>query len=76
MPDPQTPAITVGLRGVVQASHSTCAPPRTTFTPGLYGGSVLNALHVLHGLLAEVLPRPDGQLREELRVGISPPSRG
>jgi acetylornithine deacetylase/succinyl-diaminopimelate desuccinylase-like protein len=41
---------------------------------GMYGGSVLNALHVLHGMLAQVLPGPDGRVREELRQGITPPS--
>jgi acetylornithine deacetylase/succinyl-diaminopimelate desuccinylase-like protein len=73
MPDPQTPAITVGLRGVVQLSLGVRTASHNLHS-GLYGGSVLNALHVLHGLLAQVLPGPDGRLREELRVGISPPS--
>jgi acetylornithine deacetylase/succinyl-diaminopimelate desuccinylase-like protein len=41
---------------------------------GIYGGSVLNALHVLQGMLAEVLPDPDGLVREELRRGIEPPA--
>jgi acetylornithine deacetylase/succinyl-diaminopimelate desuccinylase-like protein len=41
---------------------------------GLYGGSVLNALHVLHGMLGQVLPGPDGLVREELRRGIEPPA--
>ena len=40
----------------------------------MYGGSVLNALHVLHAMLAQVLPGPDGLVREELRAGIEPPS--
>jgi acetylornithine deacetylase/succinyl-diaminopimelate desuccinylase-like protein len=35
---------------------------------------VRNALHVLHGMLAAVLPGPDGVLREELRAGVEPPS--
>jgi acetylornithine deacetylase/succinyl-diaminopimelate desuccinylase-like protein len=37
----------------------------------MYGGSVLNAGHVLQGMLAEVLPGPDGVLREELRAGVA-----
>jgi acetylornithine deacetylase/succinyl-diaminopimelate desuccinylase-like protein len=41
---------------------------------GIYGGSVLNALHVLQAMLAQVLPGPDGRLREELRAGIEPPA--
>jgi acetylornithine deacetylase/succinyl-diaminopimelate desuccinylase-like protein len=36
---------------------------------------VLNALHVLHAMLAAVLPGPDGRLREELRAGIVAPSQ-
>jgi acetylornithine deacetylase/succinyl-diaminopimelate desuccinylase-like protein len=41
---------------------------------GLYGGSVLNATHVMHAMLAEILPGPDGRLRPELRAGILEPS--
>src|SRR5919204_533396 len=40
-----------------------------------YGGSVLNALHALHAMLAAVLPGPDGRLREELRAGIVAPTQ-
>ncbi len=47
MPDPQTPAITVGLRGVVQLSLEVRTASHNLHS-GLYGGSVLNALHVLH----------------------------
>ena len=72
-PDARTPAITVGLRGVVMMGLTVRTAPRNLHS-GIYGGSVLNALHVLHGLLAQVLPGPDGRLREELRQGISPPS--
>jgi acetylornithine deacetylase/succinyl-diaminopimelate desuccinylase-like protein len=73
MPDPETPAITVGLRGVVMVWIEVRTAERNLHS-GLYGGSVLNALHVLHGMLAAVLPGPDGRLREELRAGIIPPS--
>jgi acetylornithine deacetylase/succinyl-diaminopimelate desuccinylase-like protein len=38
---------------------------------GVFGGAGLNALHALTGILQSVLPR-DGQLREELRVGVRP----
>src|SRR5205085_8173580 len=41
---------------------------------GLYGGSVLNAVHVLHGMLAQVAPGPDGRVRAELRAGIEEPA--
>jgi acetylornithine deacetylase/succinyl-diaminopimelate desuccinylase-like protein len=73
IPDPGTPAITVGLRGAVLLELSVRTAERNLHS-GLYGGSVLNALHVLHAALAEVLPGPDGRLREELRAGIGSPS--
>ncbi len=73
MPDPETPAITVGLRGVVMLTLDVRTAERNLHS-GMYGGSVLNALHVLEGLLAAVLPGPDGRVREELRVGIRPPA--
>ncbi|HEY5143381.1 MAG TPA: M20/M25/M40 family metallo-hydrolase [Solirubrobacteraceae bacterium] len=73
MEDPQTPAITVGLRGMLAAHITVTAQPRDLHS-GMYGGSVLNALHVLHGVLANVLPGPDGAVREELRAGVAPVS--
>src|SRR3954466_10403593 len=73
MADERTPAITIGLRGMVQASITVRTAERDLHS-GIYGGSVLNALHVLHAMLAEVMPGPDGRLREELRAGIEPPA--
>jgi len=73
MADAETPAITVGLRGIVMVSLVVRTAERNLHS-GMYGGSVLNALHVLHGLLAAVLPGPDGRVREELRAGIIAPS--
>jgi len=73
MPDPQTPAITVALRGVVMLHLSVRTGERNLHS-GIYGGSVLNALNVLTAMLAGVLPGPDGRVREELREGIRPPS--
>jgi acetylornithine deacetylase/succinyl-diaminopimelate desuccinylase-like protein len=73
MADERTPAITVGLRGYVMGIIEVRTAPRDLHS-GIYGGSVLNALHVLHGMLARVLPGPDGRLREELRAGIEPPA--
>jgi acetylornithine deacetylase/succinyl-diaminopimelate desuccinylase-like protein len=73
MADAETPAITVGLRGMVQLRLSVRTAERNLHS-GLYGGSVLNALHVLHGCLARVLPDRDGLLPEELRAGIHPPA--
>jgi acetylornithine deacetylase/succinyl-diaminopimelate desuccinylase-like protein len=73
MVDEDTPAITVGLRGLAGA-ELVVRTGRRDLHSGLYGGSVLNALNVLNGVLATVLPGPDGRLREELRVGIVPPA--
>lgn len=65
------PAITIGTRGVVQVRVRVQAAERDMHS-GLYGGSVYNSLHVLIGMLKEVLPGPDGVLRDELRSGITP----
>ena len=73
MIDEATPAITVGLRGVLM-THVMLRTAERDLHSGMYGGSVLNALHVLHGVLAAVLPGPDGRLRGELREGIAEPS--
>jgi acetylornithine deacetylase/succinyl-diaminopimelate desuccinylase-like protein len=73
MADEQTPAITVGLRGMVQVQIDVTVGERDLHS-GIYGGSVLNALHVLHAMLAEVMPGPDGVLRDELRAGIVEPA--
>ena len=71
----QTPAITVGLRGMAMAQIEVRTGVRDLHS-GMYGGSVLNALHVLHGMLAQVVPGPDGTLRDELRAGILAARRG
>jgi acetylornithine deacetylase/succinyl-diaminopimelate desuccinylase-like protein len=73
MVDEQTPAITVGLRGMAMAQIEVRTGIRDLHS-GIYGGSVLNALHVLHHMLAQVVPGPDGRLRDELRAGILPPA--
>jgi acetylornithine deacetylase/succinyl-diaminopimelate desuccinylase-like protein len=73
MADERNPAITIGLRGMVQASISVRTGERDLHS-GIYGGSVLNALHVLHAMLAAVVPGPDGRLRDELRAGIEEPA--
>src|SRR5215212_11683755 len=74
MVDERTPAITVGLRGMLMAQIEVRTGQRDVHS-GIYGGSVMNALHVLHGMLAEVVPGPDGRVREELRAGIAAPSQ-
>jgi acetylornithine deacetylase/succinyl-diaminopimelate desuccinylase-like protein len=73
IPDADTPAITVGLRGVVML-HLEVRTAQRNLHSGMYGGSVLNALHVMQRILAEVLPGPDGRVRAELRAGILEPS--
>jgi acetylornithine deacetylase/succinyl-diaminopimelate desuccinylase-like protein len=73
MADERTPAITIGLRGMVQAAITVRTAERDLHS-GMYGGSVLNALHVLHAMLAQVMPGADGRLRPELRAGIEPPA--
>ena len=71
MPDPDTPAVTVGLRGMVDVDVAVRTAPRNLHS-GLYGGTVLNALHVLHVQLGNVIPGPDGRVRPELREGTAP----
>ncbi|MCW3015947.1 MAG: family dipeptidase [Solirubrobacterales bacterium] len=72
MADEATPAITVALRGMARLHVTVRSAPRDLHS-GIYGGSVVNALHVLHAMLATVLPGLDGTLREELCTGIEPP---
>ncbi|HSD81173.1 MAG TPA: M20/M25/M40 family metallo-hydrolase, partial [Solirubrobacteraceae bacterium] len=73
MAAPDTPAITVGLRGVVLLTFDVRAADRDLHS-GMYGGSALNSLHVLHRMLAAVLPGEDGRAPESLRAGIAPVS--
>jgi acetylornithine deacetylase/succinyl-diaminopimelate desuccinylase-like protein len=73
MLDEDTPALTVGTRGLVFAHVEVRTGERIAHS-GLYGGAALNAFHVLHRILAAVLPGPDGRVPEPLRAGIEPPS--
>ncbi|MEY2515950.1 MAG: hypothetical protein QOJ89_3308 [bacterium] len=73
MVDERTPAITIGLRGIVQLGVEVRVAERDLHS-GMYGGSVQNALLALHHMLAAVAPGPDGRLREELLEGIEPPT--
>jgi acetylornithine deacetylase/succinyl-diaminopimelate desuccinylase-like protein len=72
MLDEQTPALTLGTRGMVFAHVEVRTAERPGHS-GLYGGAALNAFHALHQALAAVLPR-DGRLPEPLRAGLAPPS--
>jgi acetylornithine deacetylase/succinyl-diaminopimelate desuccinylase-like protein len=73
MISPDTPTLTLGVRGVVAAEVHVKTGERDLHS-GLYGGSALNAIHVLHGMLGNVMPGPDGRVREELRKGVIAPS--
>jgi acetylornithine deacetylase/succinyl-diaminopimelate desuccinylase-like protein len=73
MLDPQTPAVTVALRGIVFATLEVRTAERIAHS-GLFGGVALNAFHALHAALARVLPRANGRLPEDLRVGVEPPT--
>jgi acetylornithine deacetylase/succinyl-diaminopimelate desuccinylase-like protein len=72
MADERTPAINTGARGLVQGPVEIRTGGRDLHS-GLYGGAVLNATHVLMDVLREVLPGPDGRVREELRTGTAAP---
>jgi acetylornithine deacetylase/succinyl-diaminopimelate desuccinylase-like protein len=73
MLDESTPSITLGVRGMVSMSVDV-RTARGNLHSGLYGGTVLNATHVLAQMLDPVLPGPDGKLRDELRVGLIQPA--
>jgi len=70
MADERTPAINTGARGLVQGPVEVRTGRRDLHS-GLYGGAVLNATHVLMDVLREVLPGPDGRVRDELRAGTA-----
>jgi acetylornithine deacetylase/succinyl-diaminopimelate desuccinylase-like protein len=72
MADERTPAINTGVRGLVQGPVEVRTGARDLHS-GLYGGAVLNATHVLMDVLREVLPGPDGRVRDELRAGVAAP---
>ena len=67
-------ALTVSLRGAISLALDVRTADKDLHS-GTYGGSVLNATHVLHHMLAAILPGADGKLRSELRAGIAAPSR-
>jgi acetylornithine deacetylase/succinyl-diaminopimelate desuccinylase-like protein len=73
MLDADTPALTVGTRGIVFARLDVRTGERPAHS-GLYGGAALNAFHVLQKILGAVLPGPRGRLPEPLRAGIELPS--
>jgi acetylornithine deacetylase/succinyl-diaminopimelate desuccinylase-like protein len=72
MLDDGRPTLTVATRGIIQFALDVSTGTRDLHS-GLYGGSVLNATHVLHQILASLMPGPDGILRDELREGVVAP---
>jgi acetylornithine deacetylase/succinyl-diaminopimelate desuccinylase-like protein len=75
MVDADTPALTVGTRGMVWADLVVTTGERPAHS-GEFGGAALNAIHVLHRLLAAVLPDPaNGRPPEPLRAGLEEPSQ-
>ena len=74
MVDERTPALTLGLRGMVMFGLEVRTARRDLHS-GVFGGSVLNALHVLHAILGAVLPGPDGRLRPERARASNLPAR-
>jgi acetylornithine deacetylase/succinyl-diaminopimelate desuccinylase-like protein len=73
MVDEHTPAVTSASRGLVQAGIEVRVAEHDLHS-GLHGGAVLNAAHVLLGMLGEVSPGPEGHVRPELSVGVAAPS--
>lgn len=73
MLDEVTPALTLGVRGMVSMSIDVRSA-RGNLHSGHFGGSALNATHVLQQMIANVLPGPDGRLRDELRAGLAGPT--
>jgi len=71
MADERTPAISVAARGTVHTRVEVRTAARDLHS-GLYGGAVLNAAHVLVGMLHAVLPDGQGRVRDELAVGVAP----
>ncbi len=65
----RAPAITLGGRGII-TTRVTVRTGERDLHSGLFGGSVPNAIHELTRVLTQVLPGPDGTLREELRAGV------
>ncbi|MEA2419175.1 MAG: hypothetical protein QOE60_1381 [Thermoleophilaceae bacterium] len=71
MVDERTPAITLGTRGLIAADVEVRTARRDLHS-GLYGGAVLNAAHVLMGMLAAIAPDAEGRVRPELAAGVAP----
>jgi acetylornithine deacetylase/succinyl-diaminopimelate desuccinylase-like protein len=73
MLDEHTPALSVGARGLAQASIEVRTAERDLHS-GLYGGTVLNAAHVLMAMLSAVAPDAAGHAPAPLSEGVAPVS--
>jgi acetylornithine deacetylase/succinyl-diaminopimelate desuccinylase-like protein len=73
MEDEDTPALTIGVRGIMQLAIDVRTAPRNLHS-GMYGGGALNASHALIAALAPLMPNADGLLCDELRVGRIEPT--
>ncbi|MEA2506111.1 MAG: hypothetical protein QOH48_729 [Actinomycetota bacterium] len=73
MLDAQTPALTLGVRGIVMIDVKVRTATHDLHS-GMYGGSVLNATHVLMDMLAAVVPGNEGLPPPELRRGAIEPT--
>jgi acetylornithine deacetylase/succinyl-diaminopimelate desuccinylase-like protein len=70
MVDERTPAIDTAARGLVRADVEVRVAERDLHS-GIYGGSVLNAAHVLIAMLSAVMPDAAGGVRPELSAGVA-----
>jgi acetylornithine deacetylase/succinyl-diaminopimelate desuccinylase-like protein len=73
MEDEDTPALTIGVRGICHLAVEVRTSPRNLHS-GLYGGAALNASHALLQALAPLMAGPDGLLCDELRAGRTEPT--
>ncbi|MDP9235187.1 MAG: M20/M25/M40 family metallo-hydrolase [Actinomycetota bacterium] len=73
MLDARTPALTLGVRGIVMMDVQVRTAKQDLHS-GMYGGSILNATHVLLEMLAQVLPDRDGLVPSALRGGATEPT--
>jgi acetylornithine deacetylase/succinyl-diaminopimelate desuccinylase-like protein len=73
MEDEDTPAITIGVRGIIHLAVDVRTAPRNLHS-GMYGGGALNASHALMQAIAPLMAGPDGLLCDELRVGRREPT--
>jgi acetylornithine deacetylase/succinyl-diaminopimelate desuccinylase-like protein len=67
------PVFYVGVRGMLYF-HLRVRTGTTDMHSGMFGAAALNAAHALIAALANVLPRADGRLPDELRTGATPPT--